>query len=78
MVLSPLGVGGKSHSEPSVVCEVFSKSEVAIHYRVSDGIIGILVGKARSLTVERLDCFFVVQLCRHPLAGKYFANKISP
>ena len=57
-----------------MVCEVLSKGEVPIDCRVSDGIIGILVGKASCLTVERLDCFFVVQLCRHPLAGKYFAN----
>ena len=46
MVLTPLGVCSKSHSEASMVGQIFAKGEVPVHRGVGDGVIGILGGKA--------------------------------
>ena len=39
MVLTPLGVGSKGHSQASMVGKIFTKSKVSVHGGVGDGII---------------------------------------
>ena len=88
MVLTPLGVSSKSHSEASMVGQIFAKGEVPVHRGVGDGVIGILGGKAglRSklkeylggktsrLAVKSADCLLVVKLSSNPLAETSFAD----
>ena len=39
VVLTPLGVSGKGHSQASMVGKIFAKSKVPVHGGVGDGII---------------------------------------
>ena len=39
VVLTPLGVSGKGHSEASMVGKIFAKSKVPVHGGVGDGIV---------------------------------------